>query len=103
VAMLERGSTGLAGDRVADQWRGPDLGAFGVDGGLQDRGVGGEVLQEVEAGAKAEDGDALAGRQGLEVFDHLLADAHLVDRRSVQGVEEQDVEGAVDRAAGMLV
>jgi hypothetical protein len=53
-------------------------------------------LQNAELGGEAEDGDAGSGWGGVEVGEKLLADVKLISCGSVQGVEEQEIDGSIN-------
>ena len=100
VVVAHRISLGVDGvfARGVDERRGEGAVFFGVDGGEQDGGIGGEALQDAQLAAQAHDGDACAGRHGLEVPHGLVLDEDLILGAGVQGVEQQHV----DRAGGRL-
>ncbi len=82
---------------------GDDAWERAVDGGLQERVVGGEGLEQGHVIAMAgEDGDRLAGGKGLDEFRELEVEVHLVGQLEVGGVEQDDVEDGrevVDRCS----
>ena len=62
---------------------------------FKDGGVGREALQQDQFRGEAEDGDAGVGRSVLKEVEELLVDVDLINQRGVEGIEENDVEGAV--------
>ena len=92
----------VAGDGVVEQGRALGEVLLAVDGFAEGVGVGREALQQVQLCGEAEDGHAGSGTRLAEVFEHLLADEGLILHGGVEGVEQEDVDGAGGRCGGVV-
>ena len=64
-----------------------------VESGKQFRGIRGHALQHAQLGSERENGHACAGRNCLQILEHLRPDVDLVARWSVQSIQQNNVDG----------